>query len=137
MDKYYVETNMYKEAKKIFVTNGIVIFKGPPGCGKTMAAVHLIGENLHDCTFRKIRSLDELTYIEKDEKSVVFIDNIFFQRTLDLNLENWWERLEHIYNRYFRGNVSELGSIFIFLTKFTIRGKLLHTQCPLLENIIL
>lgn len=134
MDKYYVETKMYKEAKKIFVTNGIVIFKGPPGCGKTMAAVHLIGENLHDCTFRKIRSLDELTYIEKDEKSVVFIDNIFFQRTLDLNLENWWERLEQIYNRYFRGNVRELGSDRLRIL-ITARPDVIERACSYMEKV--
>lgn len=78
MDKYYVEIKMYKEVKKIFVINGIVIFKGLFGCGKIMVVVYLIGENLYDCIFRKICFLDELIYIEKDEKFVVFIDNIFF-----------------------------------------------------------
>lgn len=134
MDKYYVETDMYKEAKKIFVTNGIVIFKGPPGCGKTMAAVHLIGEQQHNCTFRKIRSLEELAYIEKDEKSIVFIDNIFFQRTLDLHLENWWEKLEHIYDKYLRGNVTEFGSERLRIL-ITARPDVIERACSYMEKV--
>lgn len=46
--------------------------------------IHLIRKELHDWTSRKLHSLEELAYI--DEKSLVFIDNIFFRRTMDSDL---------------------------------------------------
>lgn len=66
MDRYFVETETCQKAEKMFAANGIVIFTGLPGCGKTMAAIHLLGKGQHGWTFRKIRDLEELSYIEKD-----------------------------------------------------------------------
>lgn len=134
MDKYFVETEAYKKAKKVFHTNGIVIFTGPPGCGKTMAAVHLIRENLHKSTFRNIRSWEELSYIDKDEKAIVFIDNIFLRRTMDLQLENWWEKLEEIYDKYFSANVGELESNRLRIL-ITARPKVIKRACMYMEKV--
>lgn len=92
---------MYKKAEAVFNKNGIVVFTGPPGCGKTMAAMHLIRKEVHDCTFRKVQSLEELAYIDLDKKSLVFIDNIFFRRTMDSELGNWRDELNRIYDEYF------------------------------------
>lgn len=110
IDKYFVETETYKKAEKIFQANGIIIFTGPPGCGKTMAAIHLLRKGLRDWTFRKIRNLKELSYIEKDKKSLILIDNIFFRRPIDSQLEKWWFKLNKIHEKYFAGREHELGS---------------------------
>lgn len=77
---------MYKTADAVFNKNGIIVFTGPPGCGKSIGGggIHLIRKELHDWTSRKLHSLEELAYI--DEKSLVFIDNIFFRRTMDSDL---------------------------------------------------
>lgn len=134
MDKYFVETETYKKAKKIFDTNGIVIFTGPPGCGKTMAAVHLIGEKQHNSTFRNIRSWEELSYIDEDEKSIVFIDNIFLRRTMDLQLENWWGKLEEIYDKYLRAYAGELGPDRLRIL-ITARPKVIERACTYMDKV--
>lgn len=134
MDKYFVETETYKKAKKIFDTNGIVIFTGPPGCGKTMAAVHLVGEALKNCTFRKIRSWEELAYIDNDKKSILLIDNIFFRRTIDLQLENWWKQLDEIYDKYLRGCIGELGSDRLRIL-ITARPNVIERACKFMEKV--
>lgn len=100
IDQYFCETEMYKTAEAVFNKNGIVVFTGPPGCGKTMAAIHLIRKELHDWTFRKLHSLEEFAYIDED-KSLVFIDNIFFRNTMDPDLGSWWDILDMIYEKYF------------------------------------
>lgn len=108
MDMFFVETDSYKEAENMFLKNGIVVFTGPPGCGKTIAAIHLIRKELHDWTFRKIRSWEEFSYIDDDTQSLVFIDNIFFRRTMDSDLENWWDKLNNIHENYFTGDDVEV-----------------------------
>lgn len=101
IDQYFCETEMYKKAEAVFKKNGIVVFTGPPGCGKTMAAMHLIQKELHEWTFRKLLSLEQIAYIDEDTKSLVFIDNIFFRRTMDSNLGSWWDELDRIFEKYF------------------------------------
>lgn len=134
MDKYFVETETYKKAKKIFDTNGIVIFTGSPGCGKTMAAIHLIVEARKNCTFRKIRSWEELAYIDNDEKSILLIDNIFFRRTIDLHLENWWKQLDEMYDKYLRGCNGELGSDRLRIL-ITSRPNVIERACAYMEKV--
>lgn len=107
IEQYFFETKAYKEAEAVFNKNGIVVFTGPPGCGKTMAAIHLIRKELRDWTFRKIDSWKELNFIndnEINENTLVFIDNIFYDQTIDLHLEKWCENLDTIHKSYFESN---------------------------------
>lgn len=105
MYQYFIETSAFKEAEDTFNKHGIVILTGPSGCGKTFSAVYMMYKQLNvDCTFRKINSWEELFYIEQDEKTIVFIDNIFSPRTLDKHLEKWWYEFRRIYNQYFESN---------------------------------
>lgn len=134
MDKYFVETETYQKAEKMFEGNGIIIFTGPPGCGKTMAAIHLLGKRWHDWTFRKIRDLEEFSYIEKDKKSLILIDNIFFRRPIDLQLEKWWDKLDKIYDKYFAGNDNELGSNNLRIV-ITARPNVIDRACEFMEKV--
>lgn len=92
---------MYKKVEVVFNKNGIVVFIGLFGCGKMMVVVYLIWKELYDWIFRKIYLLEELLYIDEDEKFLVFIDNIFFCRMMDLDFGRWWDKLDRIYEKYF------------------------------------
>lgn len=124
MNAYFVETESYLHAEETFSKKGIVIFSGPPGCGKTMAAGHLILKLLEQdmrLTFRKISKWKQLSYIEKDEKSLVFIDNVFLSGTMDSNFKNWWYMLNKIHKEYLlrRGNEFGPNRLRIILTAGT------------------
>lgn len=101
MDRYFVETKAFKEAEEIFQEHGIIIMTGLPGCGKTLAAVHLILKQLNsNWTFRKIQSREEMSFVGKNEKTLLLIDNMFSDRTTKLQLKQWWEDVQWIYNEY-------------------------------------
>lgn len=134
MDKYFVETKTYKMAKKVFKTYGIVILTGPPGSGKTLTAVHLIGKRLHYCTFRKIHSWKELSYIDEDEKSLVLIDNLFSNNTLYVNLKKWWDELDNLYENYFAGKENEIRSERLRII-ITARSNVIERACALMEKV--
>lgn len=81
---------------------------GPPGCGKTAAAVHLIFEHVSNCTFRKINSWVDLSLVDMDKRTVLLIDNMFSDSNMELHLEHWWEELGRIYDQYFASNELKL-----------------------------
>lgn len=113
INKYFVQTNTYKEGENIFERYGIVVWTGQPGCGKTLAAIHLIQSYIDtnkDWSFRKIRSCAEFSYIDTEGKSLIFIDNIFYQKLLDSDLEVWWTELETLYTTFYQTKEHEHGS---------------------------
>lgn len=138
MDKYFLETAIYKKAEEIFDKNGIVILTGPPGCGKTIAAIHVIFKTIHrkdtHWTFRKIYSWEELQYVDDDKHALVFIDNIFFRSTLDMDLENWWNELERIYKQYFAVRDSETESLR-FRIVMTARQNVVERACSFMGKV--
>lgn len=138
MDKYVFETAIYKKAENIFDKNSIVILTGQPGCGKTIAAIHIIlktinQKNIH-WTFRKIHSWDELQYVDDDEHALVFIDNIFFRSMLDLDLENWWNELERIYKQYFAVSDNETESYRVRMV-MTARQNVVEKACSFMGKV--
>lgn len=136
MDNYFVETDIYNQAEKIFEKHGILILKGPPGCGKTISAIHMIFKKMKyeaNWTFRKIHSWEELSYIYKDEKCLVFIDNIFFRRTMDLHLDKWWNEFKCIHDRYFAPNEMETGQFRLRII-MTARQNAIERACSYMEN---
>lgn len=136
MDKYFLETAIYKKAEEIFDKNNIVILTGQPGCGKTIAAIHMIlktinQKNIH-WTFRKINSWDELQYVDDDKHALIFIDNIFFPRILDT--ENWWDELERIYKQYFAVSENETESNCVRMV-MTARQNVLERACSVMGKV--
>lgn len=122
---------MYKTAEAVFNENSIVVFTGPPGCGKTMAAIHLIRKKLHDWTLRKLHSSEEFAYIDED-KSLVFIDNIFFRNTMDSDLRSWWDELDRIYKEYFASYEVKLNRLRIVITA---RSNVIKKACAYMGKV--
>lgn len=138
MDNYFVETDIYNQAEKIFEKNGILILTGPPGCGKTISAIHMILKKMKyeaNWTFRKIHSWEGLSYIYKDKKKkcLVFIDNIFFRRTMDLHLDKWWNEFKCIHDQYFAPNEMETGQFSLRII-MTARQNAIERACSYMEN---
>lgn len=138
MDKYFLETTIYKKAEEIFNKNGIIILTGPPGCGKTIAAIHMILKTMNQkdthWTFRNIHSWDELQYVDDDEHALVFIDNIFFRSTLDMDLENWWNELDRIYKQYFAVRESETETFCVRIV-MTARQNVVDRACSFMGKV--
>lgn len=135
MDRYFVETKTYKEAEKIFDNYRIIIMTGPTGCGKTVAAVHLIRKQMDlNWTFRKINSWEDLSLVDRDEKTIFFIDNMFSERTSELHLEHWWEELGRIYDQYFVNNEIELITQCIRIV-ITARTNVIERACSYMKNV--
>lgn len=135
MDRYFVETKAYKEAEEIFNNYGIIIMTGLPGCGKTVAAVHLILKQLDsNWTFRKINSRMDLSFVGKNEKTLLLIDNMFSDRTTQLHLEHWWEELGRIYNQYVVCEGTELIARCVRIA-ITARTNVIKRACTYMEKI--
>lgn len=124
IDKYFVETQIYIEAKKTFNKYGIVIFTGRPGCGKTIAAIHLIRTLTHKTnrTFRKLQHWEEIRHIDLNEKSLIFIDNVFFNLKTDKGIESWSDMLKMVNDRYQSGD-SYYTESFRLCIIMTVRSK--------------
>lgn len=135
MDRYFVETKAYKEAEEIFNNYGIVIMTGLPGCGKTVAAVHLILKQLNSkWTFRKINSWEDLSFVDKKQKTLFLIDNMFSDRTTKLHLKHWWEELERIYDKCFLGKDTEHIARFVRII-ITARTNVIKRACTYMEKV--
>nr|XP_022294452.1 uncharacterized protein LOC111104674 isoform X2 [Crassostrea virginica] len=141
IDEYFVETSSYKRGKEVFEKYGIVIWTGPPGCGKTLAAIHLIFENkakIPKLAFRKIRSFEELSYIQDDSKydreTLIFIDNIFDSHSVKSYLPNWWEKLDKVHKTFFQIKESKV-SLYSVRFVITARENVLERACSLMGAI--
>ena len=131
VDKYFVETKAYKEGEEIFHRFGIVIWTGPPGCGKTKAAIHLIMKQINDegkkCPFRLIRFPKELSYIERNKTSLVLIDDIFSKQVTN-SVISWWNELDRLYKDCFQNNEMESGTNRVRLI-ITARENVIDRAC--------
>lgn len=119
-DEYFFETETCRRSEQALKKESIVILTGPTGCGKTITAIHLILKMMNgrekNWTFRKIRSWKEFSFMDNDENSLIFIDNIFHRYPIDHELKNWWSELNRIYDKYFLRNEVQSKSARIVLT---------------------
>lgn len=148
-DEFFVETNTYQQFEQMFEKYGVAILTGSSGCGKTIGAIHLILKQSKSWIFQRIRSWKELSYIEKDKKTIILIDNIFYQKNVDSDLEKWWDELDKIHALFFEndGNDSMLGHLRCIITARTnaieracsVMGRstpILTENCRMKNNIL-
>lgn len=119
----------------VFNKNGIVVFIGLFGCGKLMVVIYLIWKELYDWIFRKLYLLEELVYID-DDKFLVFIDNIFFCRMMDLDFGSWWDELDRIYEKYFVSYDVE-DKLNCFCIVMIVRLNVIEKVCIYMGKVIL
>ena len=131
VDKYFVETKAYEKGEKTFHRYGIVIWTGPPGCGKTKAAIHLIMKQINregkKCPFRLIRFPKELSYIERNKTSLILIDDIFSRHIMN-SVINWWNELDRLHKNCFQNNEFESESNRVRLI-ITARENVIDRAC--------
>lgn len=102
---------MYKAAKACLDRNSVVIMTGPPGSGKTIAAIHLLFEARENRqVLHKIRSWEDFVLVNPKKKTTVFIDNIF-NETDNYDLENWWDKLDEIFDEFIKSETEGSGRI--------------------------
>lgn len=82
---------------------------------------------MRDWTFRKLYSWEGL-HLTDNEKKIVFIDNIFFRRTIDLQFEKLWEKLYKIHDVYFPSNYDKC-SFDLLCIVMTARSKVTEKAC--------
>nr|XP_022293622.1 uncharacterized protein LOC111104129 isoform X2 [Crassostrea virginica]XP_022293623.1 uncharacterized protein LOC111104129 isoform X2 [Crassostrea virginica]XP_022293624.1 uncharacterized protein LOC111104129 isoform X2 [Crassostrea virginica]XP_022293625.1 uncharacterized protein LOC111104129 isoform X2 [Crassostrea virginica] len=132
IDQYFVETQAYGKGREVFYKYGIVIWTGPPGCGKTQTAIHLILKQIGTCEFRRISSPHELSYVENDKETLILLDNIFFQQDMDL-VKIWWNKLGSLHKRCFEssGNESAFSRVRLVITA---RENVIERACTFMGN---
>ena len=135
IDQYFVETQAYGRGEEVFHKYGIVIWTGPPGCGKTQAAVHLILKQMNNdyttCDFRQLSSPHELPYVEKEE-TLILLDNIFFQQNMD-SVKIWWNKLGSLHKRCFESNGNESAFRRVRIV-ITARENVIERACIFMGN---
>lgn len=139
IDEIFVETSTYKEGENLFHRYGIVIWTGRPGCGKTLAAIHLINKEHSrkdiNWTFRKIRSFEELSYVEKNHNTLFFIDNIFFSQITESDLTKWWSELNKVYKNYFFQQNERDKTSYRIGVVITARENAIERACSLMGKL--
>ncbi|XP_062570786.1 uncharacterized protein LOC134232825 [Saccostrea cucullata] len=136
-NRYFVETEMYKSAKSCLEKNNIVVMIGASGCGKTNAAIHMLFEaEKENWVLRKFGSWEEFTLLDANQKTVVFIDNVFYG-TDNYDLENWWKELDEIYGNYLKQGTqnSHEESMVKLRLIITARENVIENACQFMKRI--
>lgn len=98
MRSTYVETRMLKACRDSLTRNGIAILTGQQGCGKTLAAVHIMrSDQYNGWTKVMFTSWEDLLTIEVEDKSLVYIDNILDGFIYQDIVQKWFNSLCHFY----------------------------------------
>lgn len=136
-DKYCAETHIYRKAKDYLEKYNIVVLIGPPGCGKTQIANHLMFQtSSQNTTVHKIRSWEEFLFTYPKVQSLVFIDNIFYDNILNYDLDNWWKTLEDCFNNCVRQGREGVttGPIDPLKVIITAREHVIEKACSFMET---
>ncbi|XP_062570777.1 uncharacterized protein LOC134232814 [Saccostrea cucullata] len=102
-EKYFVKTKVFTVCKNKLQTEGVAVLVGPPGYGKTNIGIGIMKDDVYkDWKKRKIKSWAEFRFINSEENSLIYIDNIFDGFMYHHELEKWW----NILNKTFYDNIS-------------------------------
>uniref|UniRef100_A0A8W8JBX9 Novel STAND NTPase 3 domain-containing protein n=1 Tax=Magallana gigas TaxID=29159 RepID=A0A8W8JBX9_MAGGI len=103
----FVETNLTKKCKTQLEQTGLVVIIGKQGCGKTLTAVHIMKSRSYEgWVKRKFTSWEDLLAFNLNDKTLVYIDNIFDGYLYRHQLKKWWDTLCYFYFTFIKDNDS-------------------------------
>lgn len=86
---------------------GLIVLTGKQGCGKTLTAVHIMKSSSYEgWVKRKFTSWEDLLAFDFNDKTLVYIDNIFDGYLYRHQLKKWWDTLCYFYFNFIKDNDS-------------------------------
>lgn len=120
VNKYFVKTQLTDECCSKLKEKGLVILIGKPGCGKTSTAIHLMSKTEYTSWTKLKITEEELVQIKPDDKTIIYIDDLFDGFLYERNLFNWWNSLFNFYSSWIE---KEKKVLLIITAKHTAMEK--------------
>lgn len=97
--KIYVKTTLTEECNQKLQDKGVLILTGIQGSGKTLTAMYIMN-GYEGWTKLKCTSWTDLLVFDFEEKTLVYIDNLFDGHIYRPYLQRWWDALWFFYFTY-------------------------------------
>lgn len=113
VNESFVETNFTYKCINQLEKTGLVVIIGKQGCGKTLTAVHIMKNSSYEgWVKRKFTSWEDLLAFHLNDKTLVYIDNIFDGYLYRHQLKKWWDTLCYFYFNF----IKDKDSIRLLIT---------------------
>lgn len=107
VNEHFVETDLTKKCKTQLKQTGLVVIIGKQGCGKTLTAVNIMkNDGYKEWVKRKFTSWGDLLAFDLNDKTLVYIVNIFDGYLYRHQLKKWWDTLCYFYFTFIKDNNS-------------------------------
>lgn len=107
VNESFVETTFTRKCVNQLEQTGLIVIIGKQGCGKTLTAVHIMKSSCYEgWVKRKFTSWEDLLAFNLNEKTLVYIDNIFDGYLYRQQLKKWWDTLCYFYFKFIKDNDS-------------------------------
>lgn len=108
-----METDLTYKCKNQLEKTGLLVIIGKQGCGKTLTAVHIMKSSSYEgWVKRKFTSWEDLLAFDFNDKTLVYIDNIFDGYLYRHQLKKWWDTLCYFYFNF----IKDKNSIRLLIT---------------------
>lgn len=109
----FVETTLTYKCINQLEKTGLIVLTGKQGCGKTLTAVHIMKSKSYEgWVKRKLTSWEDLLAFDFNDKTLVYIDNIFDGYLYRHQLKKWWDTLCYFYFNF----IKDTNSIRLLIT---------------------
>lgn len=109
----FVETTLTYKCINQLEKTGLIVLTGKQGCGKTLTAVHIMKSKSYEgWVKRKLTSWEDLLAFDFNDKTLVYIDNIFDGYLYRQKFKKWWDTLCYFYFNF----IKDTDSIRLLIT---------------------
>lgn len=113
VNESFVETDFTYKCINQLEKTGLVVIIGKQGCGKTLTAVHIMKNSSYEGWVKqKFTSWEDLLAFDLNDKTLVYIDNIFDGYLYRHQLKKWWDTLCYFYFNF----IKDKDSIRLLIT---------------------